>query len=277
MIRIAYITNPEVGNILRDMKKDDTLLLYFSGEQNVPVGEIQAFMSTKGTVTFKEYVNDIVTAFEIGEMFSKNPSVSIIDSGIKEATEVFSTLNSYLNQKNPATRQKKPRKKKTTIATESAQQAPTQLELPLSPPSAQKTETTASTANEVKAAPSSKKKEASQPAKKESAAPAEPNEKTEKKARSTTKAKKEPGGPDTTIDPKFSNYVKSLGIDGYNDTYPAKLFSSVGFALTADIPLEGTLGSEFSAVQSKQIMKALNESSIAKLTELWREASGVAD
>ena len=47
MIRIAYITNPEVGNILRDMKKDDTLLLYFSGEQNVPVGEIQAFMSTK--------------------------------------------------------------------------------------------------------------------------------------------------------------------------------------------------------------------------------------
>ena len=64
MIRIAYITNPEVGNILRDMKKDDTLLLYYSsGEQNVPVGEIQSFMRTKGTITFKEYVNIAIFAY----------------------------------------------------------------------------------------------------------------------------------------------------------------------------------------------------------------------
>ena len=133
MLYIAYITSHEIENILRDMKKEDTLVLYYSSdEQSIPVGEIQAFMSTKGTVSFKEYINDIVTSFEIGEMFSENPSVSIVDSGTIGATEVFSALNSYLNQKNPTVKQKKARKKKVAIAADPI------IQLPLSLPSAQK-------------------------------------------------------------------------------------------------------------------------------------------
>ncbi len=86
---VAPVSEVKIREILRKMRKEDTLIIYYnSKEKQVPIDMIELFSSTKGKVIFKEYKDDITFAFEVGMLFSetsgRNNSLTEIigDSGI---------------------------------------------------------------------------------------------------------------------------------------------------------------------------------------------------
>ena len=81
---IASISDNKVRELLRKMKKEDLLILYYkSNEKQVPIDMITLFSETKGGVEFKEYTDDVTVAFETGRLFGEadkknNASLEIV-------------------------------------------------------------------------------------------------------------------------------------------------------------------------------------------------------
>ncbi len=114
---IASISDNKVRELLRKMKKEDLLILYYkSNEKQVPIDMITLFSETKGGVEFKEYTDDVTVAFETGRLFGEADKKNNASLEIVGENQVFGKLKAMLTgaKKQKKTAERKPAAPKKT-------------------------------------------------------------------------------------------------------------------------------------------------------------------
>jgi hypothetical protein len=112
---IASISDTKVRELLKKMKKEDMLILYYkSNEKQVPIDMITLFSETKGRVEFKEYSDDVTVAFETGRLYGEADKKNNAALEIVGDNQVFGKLKALLTgtkkQKRPSERKTPPQK-----------------------------------------------------------------------------------------------------------------------------------------------------------------------
>ena len=130
---IASISDNKVRELLKKMKKEDMLILYYkSNEKQVPIDMITLFSETKGGVEFKEYTDDVTVAFETGRLLGETDKRNNAGLEIVGESQVFGRIKALLNgtkkQKKPSER-KAVTPKKTEAAPKKMEPVPQQLSL----------------------------------------------------------------------------------------------------------------------------------------------------
>ncbi len=123
---IAVISDNKVRDLLKKLKKEDSLIIYYKpNEKQVPIDMIPLFSEAKGQVEFREYGDDVAVAFETGKLTAdvekrNNAGVEIVSDSY-----IFGKLKLLISGGRKA---KKPAPRKAS-ETKKAEPVPEQLSL----------------------------------------------------------------------------------------------------------------------------------------------------
>ncbi|MCR4658103.1 MAG: hypothetical protein K5770_18035 [Lachnospiraceae bacterium] len=123
---IATISDTKVRDLLKKLKKEDFLILYYKpDEKQVPIDMICLFSETRGMVEFREYTDDVTVAFEMGKLYGETEKKANAVIEISCDSQVFGKIKAMLGgSKKP----KKPSGRKAPAA-KKAEPVPEQLSL----------------------------------------------------------------------------------------------------------------------------------------------------
>ncbi len=260
---ITNITSDKLNALLTGLKKEDTLIILHSAEeQQIPIDMISLFANTKGTVRFEEMPDELGLAFEIGRLYAETAGKPRAALEIQGDVPIFDRLNELINGRKASPVSKKPQKAASHSAT--VKKVPDKAKT-VKEATASKTETlkeaTVSKTDTLKEATASKAE-------------------NQKKA-AGTETKKASGGKKKTNDEasfdvafeKFTNLIEGMKTDKYD---PSGCKHGVLLAVRAinedpALTFEKVLPTTTTAANSKKFLANISAKNIDKLIASARE------